>query len=314
MIRGCLAIPPETNHADDMKFLSFSFFLMILCPNRNAMAQSTLPLWPDEPPDSVAEENQKDQQVKRPELKIFAPKNSNGAAVLVLPGGGYGQVCYHTEGEPIARRLNQRGITAAVLTYRLPRGKAELPGTDARRAMRLLRHLAADFQFDPKRVGVWGFSAGGHLAATLSCTGTKGDPKAKDLVERESARPDFSILFYPVISMQPGVTHAGSRRNLLGDNPSAEQLDKYSMEKQVDQNHPPTFLLLAGDDRAVPAENSIRYYQALVKAGSPVALHSFPKGGHGPNAFKRNPSWEAAFDDWLRDNKLMKNDKDNASR
>ena len=281
-------------------------FILLLHP---APAQTILPLWNDSPhvtaPKSQTEKKPAPESTI-PALELFQPKRPNGTAVLILPGGGYGQICYSTEGKPIAERLTQRGITAAVLTYRLPRGNPELPGDDARRAMRLLRHLAANYDIDPNRIGVWGFSAGGHLAATLSCTGADGGPAAEDLIERESARPNFSILFYPVISMHTDVTHAGSRRKLLGENPSKDLIDRYSMEKQVDKSHPPTFLLLASDDRAVPAENSIRYYQALVKAKVPTTLLSFPKGGHGPNSFKRNPSWEAVFDDWLRANQWTK--------
>ena len=240
--------------------------------------------------------------ISKPDLTIHLPPEDRrtGAAVLVIPGGGYGNVCLRTEGEQIAPLLLERGIAAVVLKYRLPnRGHHEIPGADARRAMRQLRHLAGEFDIDPKRIGAWGFSAGGHLCATLGTAFDAGDADAEDPVERESCRPDFLILFYPVVSMEAGRTHAGSRNNLLGPDAGEALVARYSAEKNVDADTPPTFLLHATDDRAVPVENSLGFYRALRADKIPATLLIYERGGHGPNAFRKNPSWAPAFDAWL---------------
>ncbi|MDH3582944.1 MAG: alpha/beta hydrolase [Phycisphaerae bacterium] len=238
-------------------------------------------------------------------IHLPAKDQATGAAVVITPGGGYGVVCVESEGRQIADLLVPRGIAAIVVKYRLPNGHHEIPANDARRAMRTVRHHASDWKIDPKRVGIWGFSAGGHLASTVATAFDAGDADAKDPVERESSRPDFAILFYPVISMEGGVTHGGSRRNLLGPDPAEEKIARYSNETQVNERTPPTFLLHAGDDRAVPVENSLRYYRQLVRHRVPADLLIFERGGHGPGAFKNNPSWQAAFDQWLRRRKCL---------
>ena len=222
-------------------------------------------------------------------LTAFLPAKdkATGRAVVICPGGGYGGICTHTEGRPIAKLLNERGIAGLVLKYRLPHGDAPVPGTDAKRAISLARERAADWGFSPDKVGIWGFSAGGHLAATV---GTLG---------RGKEQPNFQILFYPVISMDEAITHRGSRERLLGLEPSSELIKQYSLEKQVHAKTPSTFILHAASDGAVPAENSLRYYQALLDHKIPAVLHLYQAGGHGPGAFKHNPSWEAAFDEWL---------------
>lgn len=273
----------------------------------HAVDPLVLPLWPDGPPTSNGLETNETTQasgnvreVGVAQLTIHHPKNPTGAVVLLLPGGGYGSVCIATEGEQILPYLLPKGITAAVLKYRLPRqGLHTIPGDDAKRAIRTLRSMAKTLDIDPTRIGIWGFSAGGHLAATLSCHGRGGDPDSPDPIERLSARPDFSILFYPVISMTQGVTHGGSRRNLLGESPTEKWLRHYSLETQVEKTHPPAFLLHAADDRAVPIANSLKYVAALAEAKVEADLHVYAKGNHGPGAFRKNPSWESAFDEWL---------------
>jgi len=233
-----------------------------------------------------------------------APKEkATGAAVVVIPGGGYGVVCVPSEGMEAVKHLNARGITAVMLKYRLPNQHHLIPAKDARRAIRTTRSKAKEWGLDPKRVGVWGFSAGGHLASTVSTVFDEGDPESEDVIERESSRPDFAILFYAVISMKEEITHKGSRRNLLGQE---DLVERYSSELQVSPETPPCFLLHCSDDRVVPVENSLRFYQALVTNKVPAAFAIFEQGGHGPNAFTKNPSWEGMFDEWLKKRGCLK--------
>jgi len=260
-------------------------------------------LWPQGAPDSNGLEGPEGARacvsnVSIPTITLFAaPKDkATGAAVVVIPGGGYGVVCIEGEGAAIAKLLNERGITAVVLKYRLPNKHHEIPANDARRAIRTTRANAESWGIDPKRIGVWGFSAGGHLASTVATVFDEGDPKSGDPIERMSSRPDFAILFYPVISMDEAITHKGSRRNLIGEE---DLVARYSNELQVTAETPPCFLLHCSDDRTVPVENAIRFYQALVAHKVPAACLLFETGGHGPNAFHKNPSWAAAFDEWL---------------
>jgi acetyl esterase/lipase len=222
-------------------------------------------------------------------VTVYLPdaQRANGKAVVICPGGGYGGICTNTEGTPIAQHLVQRGIAALVLKYRLPHGQHDLPGSDARAAIGLARRHAQDWNLDPAKIGIWGFSAGGHLAATVG-TLARGDERA-----------NFQILFYPVISMQDDVTHRGSRRNLLGEQPSRELSDRYSLELQVSGQTAPAFLLHAASDTVVDPRNSLRYYEALVREKVPAVMHFYQHGGHGPGAFQQNPSWELALDHWL---------------
>jgi acetyl esterase/lipase len=189
-------------------------------------------------------------------------------------------------------------VSAFVLKYRLPNGRAAIPSLDARRAVRLVRERASEWKVDPARVGIWGFSAGGHLAATV-CTATPEDSEtdaAAGVKDGISARPDFAVLFYPVISMEEGVTHGGSRKNLgVGDAPEA-----WSCDLRVTAEVPPTFLLHAGDDAAVPLENGLRYLAALRRHRVPLEALIYETGGHGPPAFEKNPTWEAALEAWMR--------------
>lgn len=234
-------------------------------------------------------------------MTVYLPEKSQatGAAVVVIPGGGYQVVCTKTEGEAIADLLLPRGIAAIVVKYRLPNRHHTIPADDVRRAIRSVRFRAADWNLDPDRVGVWGFSAGGHLASTVSTVFDDGRRGDADPIERLGSRPDFSILFYPVITMDPQVTHGGSRNNLLGPDASAELLERYSSERRVTPQTPPTFMLQCADDPAVPAENTLRYYRQLLENEVAVELLLYERGGHGPNAFNQNPSWLGAFDAWL---------------
>lgn len=225
---------------------------------------------------------------------VHLPAKPNGAAVVICPGGGYGGLVVGGEGHGIARWLNDHGIAGIVLEYRLPAGHNEVPLLDAQKALTLTRAHAAEWKIDPKKVGIIGFSAGGHLAATAATHFTPEN------------RPDFAILIYPVITMSIG-THGGSKKNLLGVTPSEELANFYSNEKQVTKDTPPTFLAHALDDKAVPIENSRLFHQACQAKGVPSKLLELPNGGHGLNGYK-GPSWEAWQKqslEWLRDQKFV---------
>ena len=229
------------------------------------------------------------RHVQNPGIEVRLPARSNatGQAVVVCPGGGYGGLAYDWEGSDFAGWLNSQGIAAIILRYRLPvdgdvaHQKWLVPLLDAQRALRLTRAHAAEWGINPAKVGIMGFSAGGHLASTAGTHFDAGDAAAADPVDRLGSRPDFMILVYPVISMLPPATHGGSRRNLLGDNPSEELVRQYSNELQVTDATPPTFLVHAGDDTTVPVANSLLFYQALVAHKVPAELHVYPHGGHG---------------------------------
>ncbi|MBQ17960.1 MAG: hypothetical protein CMJ65_12630 [Planctomycetaceae bacterium] len=267
----------------------------------------TIPLWPSGVPDDNGLSGKEKAggcigNISKPSLTIYLPEKdrATGAAVVVTPGGGYGVVCMETEGKQIADILLPHGIAAIVVKYRLPNGHHLIPANDARRAIRTVRHNATTWNIDPRRVGVWGFSAGGHLASTVSTVFDAGKPAASDPVERQSSRPNFSILFYPVITMAAGVTHGGSRHNLLGASPNDSLVKRYSNETRVTRQTPPTFMLHCADDRAVPVENSLRYYRQLVAHNVRCQLLLFESGSHGPGAFRKNPSWLPAFEAWLK--------------
>jgi acetyl esterase/lipase len=236
------------------------------------------PLWPQGAPGALGKED-KDIPTLTP---YFAnPDRATGAAVVVLPGGGYGGLAPH-EGRDYAMWLNELGITAFVLKYRLGSGGYRHPIMlqDAARALRYVRANAEGWKLDPKRVGIMGSSAGGHLASTVLTHFDPGDPNAADAVDRQSSRPDLGILCYPVITMGEK-THAGSKRNLLGDNPSPELVRLLSNELQVTKETPPTFLFHTAEDTAVSVENSLLFAAALARNGVPFALHVYPKGAHG---------------------------------
>lgn len=236
-------------------------------------------LWPKGAPGAVG-----DKPADKPTLTAWPapPEKANGSAVVVCPGGGYGHLAMDHEGKQVAEWLNGFGVSAFVLKYRIaPRYHHPAPLQDAQRALRTVRARAEQWKVDPKRVGILGFSAGGHLASTAGTHFDSGRPDAEDPVERQSCRPDFMVLVYPVISLTTRYCHKGSRRNLLGAKPDAKLVESLSNEKQVTPQTPPTFLIHADGDRGVPAENSILFYLALRKAKVPAEMHVFDKGYHG---------------------------------
>lgn len=224
-------------------------------------------------------------------ITVHRPAKSSGAAVVICPGGGYGGLVVGAEGHGIARWLGEHGVAGVVLEYRLPAGRHQVPLLDAQRAIRTVRANASKWQIDPARIGIIGFSAGGHLASTAATHFDDGDPKATDPVERVGCRPDFAILVYPVVTMD-ATTHAGSRRNLLGADPSPELIERYSNQRQVTAKTPPTFLAHALDDKAVVPANSRMFYDALQSHKVPSKYLELPTGGHGLNGYK-GPMWDA---------------------
>lgn len=257
-------------------------------------------LWPDGAPGALGDEP-KDQ----PRLLIRLAAKPNGAATVVCPGGGYGNLAMDHEGEQVARWLNSLGVSAFILDYR-HRGKGyghPAPLQDAQRAIRTVRSRAEQFGVDPQRIGILGFSAGGHLASTAATHFDEGDTSAGDPIAQVSSRPDFAILCYPVISLTEACTHQGSKRNLLGENPSAELVEQLSSEKQVTPQTPPVFLFHTSEDKAVPPQNSLLFYNACQQAGVPAELHIYEKGGHGLGLAPKTPGtadWPDRCAAWLK--------------
>lgn len=243
------------------------------------------------------------------EVRLPAKGNATGQAVVICPGGGYGILAYDWEGTDFAGLFNAHGIAAIVVKYRLPEDASNVephrtPLLDVSRALRLTRAHAAEWNIDPNRIGVMGFSAGGHLASTLGTHFDAGQADAIDPVERLSSRPDFMVLVYPVISMDPEITHGGSRRNLLGENPSAELVRYYSNELQVTDDTPPTFLVHSADDNSVPIRNSLRFYDALLAHHVTAEMHLYPYGGHGYSLALgqgRLEGWTGRLLDWMNE-------------
>lgn len=237
-----------------------------------------LPLWKDGAPGALGTLD-KDSPTVTPYLPT--EEKATGAAIVVLPGGGYGGLAPH-EGKGYAEWLNEHGIAAFVVQYRLGTAGYRHPAmlNDAARAVRLTRSKAAEWKIDPKRIGIMGSSAGGHLASTLLTHFNAGKAEDADPIERESSRPDLGILCYPVISMGE-ISHAGSRKNLLGDQPDPALIEELSNEKQVKPETPPCFIWHTWEDKAVKVENALQFATALQKAGVPFDLHVYQKGGHG---------------------------------
>jgi acetyl esterase/lipase len=268
----------------------------------SASAQTTIALYPDRVPHAQpahAQGPKKDnvaRTVSKPTLSIFLPEAglANGTAVIVCPGGGYGVLVMDREGYQVAKALNKVGIAAFVLKYRLPseetmKDKSIGPLQDAQQAIKTVRERAAEWKIDTQKIGIMGFSAGGHLAATA---GTHYDSTFIENQKKTSLRPDFMILVYPVISLLDKIGHKGSASNLLGASPGIEKAKYFSNELQVSKTTPPAFLTHAGDDTVVPVSNSIKFYEALNAKGIPSDLHIYAKGEHG---YLKVPS----FDEWF---------------
>ncbi len=269
----------------------------------NAAEPLWLPLWPGEAPLGEGKSERAGPSVT---VHLPEPGHGTGTAMVICPGGGYGGKVLEGEGHGIARWLNAHGIAGVVLDYRLPAGNYHRPLLDAQRAIRLVRAHAAGWNLDGRKIGIIGFSAGGHLASTAGTHFDAGNRKSADPVERVSCRPDFMILVYPVITMGEK-THSGSRNNLLGPNPPAELIEFLSNEKQVTRKTPPAFLAHARTDTVVSVEESRMFYEALKAHGVSAELQEFPQGNHGFNGYK-GPEWDAWQKrslEWLAGRKLL---------
>ena len=273
-----------------------------------------MPLYNGKVPNSITAPNKENltfrdnvlriAKVSVPTLTMFKPAKANGQAVIICPGGGYSILAFDKEGTRVAEEMNKWGITAFVLKYRLPDdttmvNKSLAPLQDAQQAIRMVREHAAEWGINANEIGIMGFSAGGHVAATAATHfNFKADATNSDTT---SVRPDFAILIYPVISFDSTITHKGSRDKLVSAKASMETINFFSNELQVTKNTPPSFLVQAGDDGGVPVENSIRYYQACIKNKVPVEMHLYPKGGHGfgMNNKTTDDNWMERLKNWM---------------
>jgi len=317
VIRPILIVTKQLETNQRIKTIYTSLIAFIL--GYNVYTQDTiLPLWPKDAVPNRIETDEKEireigaieiiSYVQYPQIEVYLPSeaNSTGKAMLIFPGGGYQILAYDWEGSDIAKFLNSKGIAGIVVKYRLPVSKSlvnnkMVPLQDAQRAIRLVRKMANIWNFDNDRIGVIGFSAGGHLASTL---GTHFDDEAYikvDSTDLLSARPDFMALVYPVISFSAPSVHSGSKKALLGDKTDSESIKYFSNELQVSENTPPTILFHAADDKGVPPENSLLFFEALNQNGVPAELHIYPEGGHGFSLATKNQSlgrWTQHLYEW----------------
>ena len=269
------------------------------------MVPEEIPLWEGGAPGALGS-----AEADKPTLTIYrASRRSSGTAVVVAPGGAYQNLAMDHEGRQVAAFLNSMGVSAFVLKYRLgPKYHHPIELGDAQRAIRIVRSRAQEFAVQPDRIGMMGFSAGGHLASTAATHFDNGKPGATDAIDRVSSRPDFLILGYPVISTDPAIAHAGSVKNLLGDNPDPKLLEDLSNDLRVTPQTPPTFIFHTNADTAVPAENSVRFYLALRKAKVPAEMHIFENGPHGVGLSLDDPAlsvWPTLLTNWLRGRGLL---------
>lgn len=277
------------------------FCLMNIIALMSITAQSKMieiDLWPDGAPNSnelVTPEGISGvcvTSVTHPLLYVYPASNPNGTAIIMCPGGAYAGLAMAHEGTDMADWLNAQGITFAVLKYRMPNGHDDVPLSDAEQAMRIMRSRAAEWGINPESIGIAGASAGGHLATTLATHYSSAE-----------TRPNFQVLFYPVVTTERGVTHQGSVDNLCGKSPTEEQMHKFSNELQVTPETPKAFIMVSADDKAVPVANSLRYFEALTRNGVISALHVYPTGGHGwgyYDSFPYKQLWKSELEEWLR--------------
>lgn len=289
----------------------------------DSFGQTIVPLYNGKIPNSIkadyAEEKTvgsdgriKYSKVTNPTLEIYLPpaENNTGAAVLIIPGGGYSGIAYSHEGVDIAKEFNSFGVAAFVLKYRLPSDKIMSdksigPLQDAQQAIKTIRMRASEWKIDNSRVGILGFSAGGHLASTA---GTQFKRTVIDNRENTNLRPDFMVLVYPVISLIDSLMHKGSRDNLLGPNPDPERIKQFSSDRQITPETPPTLLVHSGDDKGVKVGNSISFYEGLIRNGVPAEMHLYPTGGHGYGQVEgRTPDkWTDRVRHWLKATNIIK--------
>lgn len=305
--------------------LLMSSFLLASVADAAFSDHPVIPLWPEGVPAAVRpdapaalgalgaeklEAGGRLSNISEPTLTVYFPAvdRPNGTAVIICPGGGYGMLSNDREGIQYAQWLSHLGVTSFILKNRLKEYGHPAPLQDVLRAVRIVRSRATEFKIDPARLGVMGSSAGGHLAASAGTLFDHADGKTGHALDAVSARPDFLILMYPVISMAEGVTHAGSRENLLGKQRTPEQESFFSLENRVTAATPPTLLIHTQEDKAVPIENSIRFFQALTQAGVPAEFYAFEKGSHGMGMkaeFGTASDWPKRAEEWLRHRGLL---------
>jgi len=300
-----------------MKQILFYIFFMALINSINA--QEILKLWSDKIPYStgiVGQEEYTDQghvrNIQDPTITVYLPdkEKATGAAVVICPGGGYSVLAIKHEGHDVAKWFTEFGVAGIVLKNRLPTSeniteKSEVAMTDAQRAVRMVRFYAPEWGIMPDKIGIMGFSAGGHLASTVGTHFDYGLADSSDPIQKISCRSDFMILMYPVISMSEDFMHSGSMKNLLGENPSSDQMLRFSNDKQVTVETPPTILIHSSDDKGVPVANSIKFYEALQKNGIPSELHIYNSGGHGYGLGRNDGTshnlWTETCEAWMQD-------------
>jgi acetyl esterase/lipase len=296
-----------------MKYI-ITISIVAFCMNLKAQQIKEWPLYAGAIPNAKEAPNKENSvtkdnvtriaKVSVPTLTVYQPAQADGRAVIICPGGGYQILAFDKEGTRVAEELNKWGITAFVLKYRLPDDTTNMdrslaPLQDAQQAIRWVRSNAKQWGVHKNKIGIMGFSAGGHLAATATTHFTvNADAANKDTV---SVRPDFSILIYPVISFDSTITHKGSRNNLVGAKASADRMQYFSNELQVTAATPPVFLVHAGDDGAVPVANSLLFYEACIKNNVPAEMHLYPKGGHGFGMYNKTTAdnWMERLKNWL---------------
>lgn len=292
--------------------------LFFMIASHFSQSQTVVKLWPDGTPGPVVSpkpeetfEGRRVRYVSEPTLTVYSPakEQNTGVALIVCPGGGYGMEAMDHEGYDVAEFLQSHGITGIVLKYRLPYGHSEIPLQDAQQAMRLVRLHAEEWSVDPSKIGIAGFSAGGHLASTLSTHFDTGDKESNAPIARLSCRPDFSVLLYPVVTFKEEWGHMGSRENLIGKTNDWKIIEKFCNELQVTKQTPPAFIALADDDTGVKPRNSIEYYLALKREGIQAELHIFREGGHGfgmHKTGKAHDQWPLMMVEWMKAMKFIK--------
>ncbi|WP_111708163.1 alpha/beta hydrolase [Lutibacter citreus] len=295
-------------------FTTILFALIVM----NAFSQKTIPLWKKTPPNQIKSSEKeiiketniiRISNVQKPAIEAYftTKKLNTKKAILICPGGGYGILAWNHEGTNFAEWFASKGINAFVLKYRLPDSKSLTkphlaPLQDAQRAMRIIRKNAKKWNINENQIGVIGFSAGGHLASTIGTHYNYDAYKKQDKIDKVSAKPNFMGLIYPVISMQKGITHEGSKRHLIGSNPSEEMVNLFSNELQVNAETSPTFLLHSTIDKAVPIKNTLLFFEALQKNNVKTEMHIYPLGGHGFGFAKGQNQlelWPELFYTWL---------------
>ncbi len=298
------------------KHICLIFFFMILIHTSNS--QTVMKLWPDGTPGKMVSPKPEEifdgvrvRYVSEPTLTVYLPAKevNTGVAVVICPGGGYGMEAMDHEGYDVAEFLKSQGVAGIVLKYRLPYSHSEMPLQDAQQAMRMVRQHAEEWGINPQKVGIAGFSAGGHLASTLSTHFDSGNKDSNNPIERIGCRPDFSILLYPVVTFKEEWGHMGSRENLIGKTNDWKIIQNFCNELQITNQTPPAFLALADDDTSVKPRNSIEYYMGLKREGIPAELHIFKEGGHGfgmHKTGKAHDQWPMMVIEWMKAMKYIK--------